>query len=59
MKPSESDLARAAATAAAEGAIAAARAAAQAQPALDWICDDGALHAAGSACDCALGDDDQ
>lgn len=59
MKPSESDLARAAAAAAAEGAIAAARAAAQAQPASDWICDRGGLHAVGAACVCLIDDDDE
>ncbi len=53
--PSESDLRRAAARAASEGAAAAARAASQARPASDWICDDGGLHAVGAGCDC---DDD-
>ena len=46
-----------AAVAAAEGAIAAARAAAQAAPAIDWICDRGGLHDVGAACDCAADDD--
>jgi|LakMenEpi03Aug12_release.lakeMendotaPanAssembly.Ray.scaffolds.fasta_scaffold199723_2 hypothetical protein len=47
-----------AARAAAEGALAAARAAAQAQPAIDWICDRGGLHGVGSACDCTDDDDE-
>ena len=56
--PSESDLARAVAMAAAEGAVAAARAASQALPASDWICDGGGLHAVGAVCDCPPDDDD-